>query len=57
MAEIFFLMESQGLFVPQIFGLYPEATNNVPEGAKSNCWILICRCWSLTSILTFKMML
>lgn len=24
------------------------------DGAKSNCWVLVCRCWELVSILTFR---
>lgn len=44
----------QWLYVQPVPGLPAETAKNVSDGAKSNYWVLVCRCWKLVSILTFR---
>lgn len=49
-----FQLGRQWLYVQPVSGLPVESAKNVSDSAKSNYWVLVCRCWKLVSILTFR---
>lgn len=53
MAELFSVGISW-LYVYTVSGLPSEFAKNVSDSAKSNYWVLVCRCWNPVSILNFR---